>query len=177
MTCWYRAPELLLGSKHYTTAVDIWAVGCIFAELINRCVRNMCCCDRMAALTHVQMRCSTPLFPGKEEPPGKFQADQCNVVFRTLGFPTTERWPGVQSLREWQRIEGWASRLPAQNRLTERVPGLTGRARDLLMRMLELGGFLVHCMFCAQQLTHPCPQIRRNASRPRKPSSTTTLQL
>mgnify|MGYP003876570865 CR=1 FL=1 len=32
-TLWYRAPELLLGSKHYTTAVDIWAVGCIFAEV------------------------------------------------------------------------------------------------------------------------------------------------
>ena len=29
----YRAPELLLGSRHYTTAVDVWAVGCIFAEV------------------------------------------------------------------------------------------------------------------------------------------------
>uniref|UniRef100_A0A7I4CCL8 Protein kinase domain-containing protein n=1 Tax=Physcomitrium patens TaxID=3218 RepID=A0A7I4CCL8_PHYPA len=35
VTIWYRAPELLLGSKHYTSAVDMWAVGCIFAELLT----------------------------------------------------------------------------------------------------------------------------------------------
>jgi cyclin-dependent kinase 8/11 len=33
VTLWYRAPELLLGAKHYNTAVDMWAVGCIFAEV------------------------------------------------------------------------------------------------------------------------------------------------
>ena len=35
VTIWYRAPELLLGSKHYTPAVDLWAIGCIFAELLS----------------------------------------------------------------------------------------------------------------------------------------------
>ncbi|KAJ8441216.1 hypothetical protein Cgig2_024945 [Carnegiea gigantea] len=35
VTIWYRAPELLLGAKHYTSAVDMWAVGCIFAELLT----------------------------------------------------------------------------------------------------------------------------------------------
>jgi mitogen-activated protein kinase 1/3/mitogen-activated protein kinase 6 len=35
-TRWYRAPELLLGSEDYTTSVDIWAIGCIFAELLTR---------------------------------------------------------------------------------------------------------------------------------------------
>lgn len=34
VTIWYRAPELLLGSRHYTKAIDIWAIGCIFAELL-----------------------------------------------------------------------------------------------------------------------------------------------
>ncbi|KAJ3370860.1 cyclin-dependent protein kinase [Kappamyces sp. JEL0680] len=34
VTIWYRSPELLLGSRHYTKAIDIWAVGCIFAELL-----------------------------------------------------------------------------------------------------------------------------------------------
>jgi cyclin-dependent kinase 8/11 len=34
VTIWYRAPELLLGSRHYTKAVDMWAVGCIFGELL-----------------------------------------------------------------------------------------------------------------------------------------------
>ena len=35
-TLWYRAPEILLGQQKYTYAMDIWAVGCIFAELINK---------------------------------------------------------------------------------------------------------------------------------------------
>ncbi len=34
MPCRYRAPELLLGAQHYTRAVDLWAAGCIFAELL-----------------------------------------------------------------------------------------------------------------------------------------------
>lgn len=36
VTLWYRAPEVLLGSKVYSTAVDIWSVGCIFYELAHR---------------------------------------------------------------------------------------------------------------------------------------------
>src|SRR5437660_933005 len=43
VTRWYRAPELLFGAPLYSGAVDVWAVGCIFAELIFR----------------------VPLFPGK----------------------------------------------------------------------------------------------------------------
>lgn len=35
-TLWYRAPEVLLGQKQYSLGVDIWAVGCIFAELIEK---------------------------------------------------------------------------------------------------------------------------------------------
>jgi len=35
VTLWYRAPEILLGAKYYTCSVDIWSIGCIFAELVN----------------------------------------------------------------------------------------------------------------------------------------------
>lgn len=35
MTLWYRAPEILLGTEHYSTPVDIWSIGCIFAEMTN----------------------------------------------------------------------------------------------------------------------------------------------
>lgn len=34
VTLWYRAPEILLGCKYYSTAVDIWSIGCIFAEMV-----------------------------------------------------------------------------------------------------------------------------------------------
>lgn len=36
VTLWYRAPEILLGSKHYSTGVDMWSIGCIFAEMCLR---------------------------------------------------------------------------------------------------------------------------------------------
>ena len=45
VTRWYRAPELLLNSSDYTAAIDVWSVGCIFMELMNR----------------------KPLFPGKDQ--------------------------------------------------------------------------------------------------------------
>ena len=35
VTLWYRAPEILLGARHYSTPVDIWSIGCIFAELVS----------------------------------------------------------------------------------------------------------------------------------------------
>ncbi|NWH68121.1 CDK2 kinase, partial [Geococcyx californianus] len=35
VTLWYRAPEILLGCKYYSTAVDIWSLGCIFAEMVG----------------------------------------------------------------------------------------------------------------------------------------------
>jgi serine/threonine protein kinase len=44
VTRWYRAPELLLNCSEYTAAIDIWSVGCIFMEIIQR----------------------EPLFPGKD---------------------------------------------------------------------------------------------------------------
>lgn len=36
VTLWYRAPEILLGSRQYSTPVDVWSVGCIFAEMVNQ---------------------------------------------------------------------------------------------------------------------------------------------
>lgn len=35
VTLWYRAPEILLGTKLYSYAVDLWSLGCIFAEMVN----------------------------------------------------------------------------------------------------------------------------------------------
>jgi serine/threonine protein kinase len=36
VTLWYRAPELLLGANEYSTPVDIWSAGCIFAEIVTK---------------------------------------------------------------------------------------------------------------------------------------------
>ncbi|KAJ3048067.1 hypothetical protein HDU99_009273 [Rhizoclosmatium hyalinum] len=70
VTLWYRAPELLLGAKEYTTAIDMWSVGCIFAELVNK----------------------EPLAPGRGE------IDQLDKFFKLLGTPSEKTWPGFTQL-------------------------------------------------------------------------------
>ena len=65
VTVWYRAPELLLGAKHYTKSIDMWAIGCIFGELLT----------------------SKPLFQGTEEKkPKALQTDQLNKIFKVPAF-------------------------------------------------------------------------------------------
>ena len=59
VTLWYRAPEVLLGGSHYSTPVDIWSVGCIFAEMARK----------------------QPLFPGDSE------LQQLLHIFKLLGTP------------------------------------------------------------------------------------------
>ncbi|XP_019554129.2 cyclin-dependent kinase 2 [Aedes albopictus] len=81
VTLWYRAPEILLGTKFYATGVDIWSLGCIFAEMILR----------------------RPLFPGDSE------IDQLYRIFRTRGTPDEKSWPGVCQLPEYkQSFPRWA---------------------------------------------------------------------
>ena len=76
VTLWYRSPELLLGCKEYSTPIDVWSVGCIFAELLS-----------MMAL-----------FPGKSE------ADQLNRIFKDLGTPNERIWPGYDQLPLVQKM-------------------------------------------------------------------------
>ncbi len=57
VTLWYRAPEVLLGGRHYSTAIDRWSGGCIFAEMVMRGI---------------------PLFPGDSE------IDQIFKIFRSV---------------------------------------------------------------------------------------------
>ena len=77
VTIWYRAPELLLGSMEYSIAVDIWSVGCIFFELCKL----------------------SPLFNASEE------MKMIDMIFRTLGTPNDEIWPGYSELPYVQAVQ------------------------------------------------------------------------
>lgn len=74
VTLWYRAPDVLLGSRKYSTPVDIWSIGCIFAE----------------------MACGRPLLTGTSE------ADQLDRIYRLLGTPTPATYPGIVDLPEYK---------------------------------------------------------------------------
>lgn len=76
VTLWYRAPELLLGTKEYSTSIDMWSVGCIFAEFL----------------------CMEPLFPGKTE------VDQLKRIFKALGTPNEKIWPDYPKLPATQKV-------------------------------------------------------------------------
>lgn len=73
VTRWYRAPELLFGAKQYSVCIDMWAVGCILAELLLR----------------------APFLPGESD------LDQLTKIFQVFGNPTEENWPGLKSLSDF----------------------------------------------------------------------------
>lgn len=77
VTLWYRAPELLLGQKEYSTPIDLWSCGCVFAELLTM----------------------KPLFPGKSE------IDQINRIFKELGTPNDRIWPGPPAYSELPQVK------------------------------------------------------------------------
>nr|WNT93104.1 CDKG1-2 protein [Phyllostachys edulis] len=112
VTLWYRAPELLLGAKEYSTAIDMWSLGCIMAELLSK----------------------EPLFNGKTE------IDQLNKIFRILGTPNEQIWPG------YSKLPGASAKFVKQqyNRLRNKFPAasftggpiLSEAGFDLLNRLL-----------------------------------------
>lgn len=103
VTLWYRAPEILLGSRNYSTPVDIWSLGCIFAEMLTR----------------------NALFPGDCE------IDELFRIFRTLGTPNEQTWPGVTSLPDFQEtFPIWQAK-----RISD-VVNADELALDLLSKML-----------------------------------------
>jgi serine/threonine protein kinase len=71
-TLWYRAPEILLTNGFYGKPSDVWAIGCIFAELLTL----------------------VPIFSGHSE------LDQLNIIFQRLGNPTQQSWPGFSRVLE-----------------------------------------------------------------------------
>ncbi|KAJ6602740.1 kinase-like domain-containing protein [Mycena vulgaris] len=105
VTLWYRAPEVLLGSRHYSTGIDMWSVGCIFAEMAMQ---------------------GQPLFPGDSE------IDQIFKIFRILGTPDEENWPGVKALPDYKpTFPQWASQ-----ELARIVPALDKDGIDMLQATL-----------------------------------------
>ena len=136
---WYRAPELILIETNYTGAIDIWSVGCIFAELMMMMKEN--------APTFTDR---TPLFPGKccfpLSPPGSHKVkvnefgfpnektDQLNIIFDVIGSPSEDDMDFIsdpngvlylKSLKKKNKID-----------LKKKFPGSSDDALDLLEKML-----------------------------------------
>ncbi|KAJ4459676.1 putative Extracellular signal-regulated kinase 1 [Paratrimastix pyriformis] len=109
-TRWYRAPEIILSWKHYTKAVDVWSVGCIFAELLSR----------------------KPLFPGKDF------LHQLRLIVDVLGSPTDEdlRDIGNDRARDYVKKLPQRSKIPFSQYFARVDPPVSPLAINLLEQML-----------------------------------------
>ena len=74
VTLWYRAPDVLLGSRTYSTSIDIWSAGCILAEMFT----------------------GHPLFPGTSND------DQLQRIFKLMGTPNEHTWPNISALPNYR---------------------------------------------------------------------------
>ncbi|KAI0651446.1 kinase-like domain-containing protein [Trametes meyenii] len=125
VTLWYRAPDVLMGSRTYSTSIDVWSCGCIFAEMIS----------------------GVPLFRGRDN------QDQLLHIMRIIGTPddrtlrkiATEGQTEGQAQKQYPRYP----KIPFQQVLPKASP----QAIDLLERLLQFDP--AKRISAAEALTHP----------------------
>jgi mitogen-activated protein kinase 1/3 len=137
VTRWYRAPELILLEKDYGPAIDMWSVGCIFAELLGMM--------KESAATYLDRK---PLFPGKScfplSPDKSLQQnrngfpystdDQLAIIFQVIGAPTEEDKSFVTDAKAAQYLSAFPTSVRMD--LNKKYPGAGKDAIDLLDKML-----------------------------------------
>ncbi|KAI9059604.1 Pkinase-domain-containing protein [Trametes sanguinea] len=125
VTLWYRAPDVLMGSRTYSTSIDVWSCGCIFAEMIS----------------------GVPLFRGRDN------QDQLLHIMRIIGTPdertlrkiATEGQTEGQAQKQYPRYP----KIP----FSQVLPKASPQAIDLLERLLQFDP--AKRISAAEALTHP----------------------
>ncbi|KZV92370.1 kinase-like protein [Exidia glandulosa HHB12029] len=107
-TRWYRAPEIMLSFKSYTTAIDVWSIGCILAELLM----------------------GKPIFKGKD------YVDQVNKILDVLGTPSERVLQSISSERAQAYVRSLPIKKPVP--LVQLMPKANPDALDLLKKMISL---------------------------------------
>ncbi len=142
VTRWYRAPEIILLEKDYGPAVDMWSIGCIFAELLGMM--------KESAPTYMDRK---PLFPGKscfplspdknvkEERKGFpfSKNDQLAVIFEVIGTPSEEEKSFVTDTKALDYLDAFPKR--PRSDIAILYPGAGDDAIDLLNRMLQFNPY------------------------------------
>ncbi|KAJ0012283.1 hypothetical protein NQD34_013258 [Periophthalmus magnuspinnatus] len=134
VTLWYRPPDVLFGAKLYSTSIDMWSAGCIFAELANA---------------------GRPLFPGNDplllnDSLQWKRFSWCIFNPQTLlGTPTEEQWPTMTKLPDYKPYPMY----PATTSLVNVVPKLSSTGRDLLQNLLKCNP--VQRISAEEALQHP----------------------
>jgi len=134
VTRWYRAPEVILlqQEREYLFALDMWAVGCITAELLE-----------MIKETCPEPADRKPLFPGASSFPlsaedqyaWKDSRDQLNVIFDVIGTPSRTEIQSMKSVRARKYLQDLPKRSPIDFR--KRFPGASAKVLDLMRGLLR----------------------------------------
>ncbi|CAF0723006.1 unnamed protein product [Adineta ricciae] len=124
VTFWYRAPELLLGARHYTKAIDIWAIGCIFAELLTY--------EPIFHCKQEDIKTSTP-----------YHYHQLDRIFSVMSFPADKEWEDIKKMPEYARLsKEFKKATYAYNSLSKYMEKHNirsdSRAFQLLIRLLTM---------------------------------------
>ena len=128
VTLWYRAPELLLNSPSHTTAIDIWAAGCILGNLHSLFfysnhdfpsprIRNLIFVRTGELLLH------KPLLPGRTE------VQQLDMIIDLLGTPHSAIWPEMDQL---PALQNFTLKSQPYNNLKHKFPYLSPAGLRLL---------------------------------------------
>jgi cyclin-dependent kinase 7 len=110
ITRWYRPPELLFGARHYSTVVDVWSMGMVFAELLL----------------------GVPFVAGSSD------MDQIAKISEAFGTPTEENWPGVTKLPNYVPPGDRVNPLQGRDFFLRQFPTAGPVGADLLMSMTTL---------------------------------------
>jgi mitogen-activated protein kinase 1/3 len=174
VTRWYRSPELILLEKDYGPAIDVWSVGCIFAELLSMMKEN-------AATYHDRQ----PLFPGTSCYPlspdhkqgskttGKpfSNTDQLNVIFDVLGTPTEEDCSFITDTNALEYLKMFSPKKRID--FSQKYPAAGPEAIDLLNKILVFNPF--YRITVDECLNHPFVASIKNASLETKSEETIKL--
>lgn len=141
-TRWYRPPEVILLEKAYTTSVDVWGAGCVFAELLEMVKENLTNIDKRSAL-----------FPGEScfplSPALIFDTnimvpntpqDQLKTILKLIGKPTASDLAFLQDNNKEEYVNSLAGSGPKVN-FKDKFPAANEQALDLLKGMLEFNPF------------------------------------
>ncbi|KAI8813316.1 kinase-like domain-containing protein [Cladochytrium replicatum] len=143
VTLWYRAPELLFGEESYTTAIDMWSIGCILGELLT----------------------TKPLLPGKDE------LEQIKLMCALLGTPSSRIWPDFDRLPYAKKLRLPDEKYSSLRETVQSASRLcTDHCYDMLVRLLTYDP--QRRMTIKDALAHPFMAERPSPYRPRLPDKT-----
>ncbi len=175
VTRWYRSPELILLEKIYTSAVDVWAAGCIFAELLQ-----------LVKDVEPNPRNRKPLFPGNScfplspsRHPTMMLAgmpcsprDQLGVIINVRGSPSAEEMVFVNDIKAGDYLRAFPAK--EKQSLKKALPAAEDDAIELLEKMLEFNPY--YRITAREALRHKYfAKVRNRASETEWPEPITLL--